>query len=124
MLDNEVTAIKLDDINSNPRLQLSAEKALAMQMEKSMTLKIIKKFFSLPFLKVFYSSHWIRLSLHTEFLDEYRLLFLTPVGNTRWELVAQLILRTRNFYLYLLIVIADYLHRLAKTVMPMIIYMK
>lgn len=123
LLDSEITAIKLDDVNSNPRLHLSAEKALAMQAQKSITLKIIKKFFSRSFLQVFLILISGYVYLYTQnFLDEYRLLFLTPEGNTRWELVAQFILHSRNFYLYLLIVIAGYLLWFAYTVMPMIMY--
>jgi tetratricopeptide (TPR) repeat protein len=123
LLDNEITAIKLDDENSPLRLQFSAEKALAMQAQKSIVLKLVRKFFSFPYISILLVllSGFIYL-YSNNFLDEYGLLFRTSEGDMRWELVYKFILLSKDFYVYLVILLAGYLLWFAKMVMPMVMY--
>ncbi len=123
LLDNEITAIKLNDENSRLRLQFSAEKALAMQAQKSIVLKLVRKFFSFPYISILLIllSGFIYLYT-TSFLDEYGLLFRTSAGDIRWELVYKFILLSKDFYVYLIILVVGYLLWFAKMVMPMVMY--
>lgn len=123
LLDNEITAIKLNDENSRLRVQFSAEKALSMQAQKSIVLKLIKKFFSFPYISILLI--WLSGFIYfytTNFLDEYDLLFRTSEGDIRWELVYKFILLSKDFYVYLIIVVVGYLLWFTKQVLPMVMY--
>jgi tetratricopeptide (TPR) repeat protein len=123
LLDNEITAIKLDDENSWLRLRFSAEKALAMQAEKSIVLKLIKKYFSFPYINILLMSLLALIYFYTDMLaDENGLQFQTRKEGHHWEFIYQYTLVSKDFYLYLVILVIAHLLWFATMVMPMVMY--